>query len=155
MLPITLEKLLEYPEIKKLANGLLVIIHSEWVVSGERRMSYTTALKLVECCREYHWIKDVVSKSDTQADSTVRNLSGEFKAPILIGDKVSILYYISNIGNKSYTLKVDLAKRQTYLPQASFSLVNVFLDANGNSTNIPQFARLSLQNFSQKNSANT
>jgi acyl-CoA thioesterase FadM len=144
MQPITFERLHNNFDLKLQDKGFIVAVQREWVVKGENRMSYTTALKLAECCREYHWTKDICSKSEVVLDSTVRNLSAEFRAPIFIGDEVSIIYSVPHIGTRSYILQVEIKKSDNFESAVIISLTNVFLDSDGESVEFSQVVRFSL-----------
>jgi acyl-CoA thioesterase FadM len=150
MLPITLEKLLNSSEIQFSDTGFVVTLQPEWVVAKENRLSYITALKLAECCREYHWTKDLLSESSLFLDSTIRNLTAEFKAPLFIGDKVHVSYFVSHIGIKSYTLQIELERIDELTPASIFTLINVFLDSYGKSIDIAPTTRSYLNKLRSK-----
>ncbi len=149
MIPITLDRLFAEPGVKAMQDGLSITIQEKWVVFGEKRLSYSTAVKLVECCREYHWNKDILSIETDYLDSTVRSFTADFNSPIFIGDNIYVSYYVFNVGFKSYKLQVDLIKDGANNPSASFYLVSVFLDSSGKPCMIPQAAKTVLNKKKQ------
>ncbi len=118
------EVLIEYDE-----NEMVLVAQPTWVIPGEDRLSYTTIVRLVECCREYHWQKDVLHNSmNASLDSIVKYVECNFDHPILIGEKIAISYQIVDVKVRSYKTRfqvtlVDLAKLS-----AEATLVSVFYD---------------------------
>ena len=88
-------------------QGMRVPLKRSWVVPGEERLSYTTIVRLVECCREMHWDQDVALGGDgldTTFDSISRALECDFRRPVLLGKPLVIHYHVGEIGRTSYTL---------------------------------------------------
>lgn len=112
-------------------SGLDVTIPPSWIVEGEDRLSYTTIVRLIECCREYHWKKDILSKINkrkSHLDSICRSLSCEFIKPILVRSTIAISYCITEVRRKSYSLKFEVRNTIDRELCAEFSLVSVFYD---------------------------
>lgn len=85
-------------------NGIDVFIPSRWVVDGENRVSYTTIIRLVECCREFHWKKDIECIND-QIDSICGTINCKFLKPIESNAVIKIRYYLIDISEKKYILE--------------------------------------------------
>lgn len=82
-------------------NGINVFIPSSWVVDGENRVSYTTIIRVVECCREYHWNKDMKNKN---IDSICGSINAKFIKPIEVNVTIYISYSIKDISDNKYKL---------------------------------------------------
>jgi len=117
--------------------GLLVMVLPDWVVDNETRLSYTSIIRLVECCREYHWEKDILPFSDHAIDSTVKMINGEFKKPIPVGQIILIKYNIVQVRKKSYSLQFSVEDATNNNLYAIINLVSVFLDPTSGSTYYP------------------
>jgi acyl-CoA thioesterase FadM len=85
-------------------DGISVFIPSYWVVSGEDRVSYTTIIRLVECCREYHWEKDVICHNSI-LDSICGSLSSRFIKAIEVNSTIHIKYSIKDVKKNRYLLE--------------------------------------------------
>lgn len=112
-------------------NGLTVTIPPSWIVAGEDRLSYTTLIQLVECCREYQWQKDILSKierRDIHLDSICKSLTCDFIAPILVGSTISISYCTIEVRRKGYSLRFEVRNTKNKRLRAMFKQVSVFYD---------------------------
>lgn len=111
-------------------NGLTITIPSSWIIKGENRLSYTTLVRLIECCREYHWQTDILpnTKNNVSLDSICKSLYGEFINPILVGSVISITYLVIDIRRKGYSLRFEVRNTKTQTLCAKFDLVSVFYD---------------------------
>ena len=124
----TLSKLQEETEIIFTHDGMLVFIPSCWIVEGEDRLSYTTLVRLIECCREYHWQKDVIPGcSGALVDSISKSLVANFIKPILAGSQIKITYSVLSVGDKSYRIGFQLQSSNDCL-HAKFELIQIFYD---------------------------
>ena len=85
-------------------NGIVVFIPSAWVIGGEDRVSYTTIIRLVECCREYHWAKDIKSQNEI-FDSICGNISFRFTKSIGLNSTININYSVKEAAGKKYTVE--------------------------------------------------
>ncbi len=132
MKPITLDLLLKQEGVLCKESGLFVTIHPSWIVTGEDRLSYTNIIRLVECCREYHWNNDIMAKiTETPIDSITKSIDGNFITPIYVGSQISITYKIIGVRRIGYTLKFEICQADTYTLHAVVVLVSVFYDPLG------------------------
>jgi acyl-CoA thioesterase FadM len=112
-------------------SGLTVTIPPSWVVSGEDRLSYTTLVRLIECCREYHWQKDILSRTNTnnvRLDSICKSLTCDFISPILIGSTISISYSINEVRRKGYSMRFEVRDNSDGRLCATFEQISVFYE---------------------------
>ena len=110
------------------SDCLIVMVPWEWVVAGEDRLSYITVLRLVECCREYHWRTDVTPFCEEQLDSILVSCEARFRKPIRPGSQVAVRYRIVAAGTKSYDLDFCVSPRNSSSEHASVRMRCVFLD---------------------------
>ncbi|HKT40506.1 MAG TPA: hypothetical protein VJR48_19190, partial [Ktedonobacterales bacterium] len=76
MQPTTLEGLLAEGGVRCFAGGLEVEVQRAWIVAGEDRLAYTAIVRLVECCREWHWQSDILPHAGgALLDSITKSLS--------------------------------------------------------------------------------
>lgn len=136
--PTTLAELLREPNVVRDSAGLRMTVRANWVVDGEDRLSYTTLIRLVECCRELHWVNDVEPCLDSRGiDSIVRTCQAEFLQPVSVGSTICISYDVSNIGNKSYTLRFTIRVDMIATDVAVVDLVCVFYDPVARKSTVP------------------
>lgn len=136
MQPTTLAGLLAEGDVHRFVGGLEVVVRPAWIVSGEDRLAYTSIVRLVECCREWHWQSDVLSHaSGAPIDSITKTVSGEFKHPIAVGSLLRITYTVVEVRPRSYALRFQLATLgRTHAPPgpeqpcATLEMVSVFYD---------------------------
>lgn len=129
MVPVTLTDLLHSGLCTRVQDGLEISVASTWAVSGERRLSHTSQIALVECTREYHWQRDVLTVGVGALDSITRALAASFERPIALGSRIKIRYRIRKVGAKSYSLQ--FAAHETTEPSlvlSVFDMVSVFYD---------------------------
>lgn len=125
----TLDWLLGQGGVDLLDDGLAFTVHPSWIVPGEDRLSYTTLIRLVECCREHHWIKDVLPKAEgIIVDSTIKSIAGEFTRSILVGSAALMKYEIADVRSKGYSLRFQVYIRDSFEVVARFCLVSIFID---------------------------
>lgn len=111
------------------ADGLSVTVDPAWVVAGEDRLSYTTLVRLIECCREHHWAMDILPHiGDSQLDSICRSVCADFRSPIGTGTVIDITYRVSNVSERSYSLEFSVRTPPGGALCAELSLVSVFYD---------------------------
>jgi acyl-CoA thioesterase FadM len=123
----TLTDLLRDGSTKAMPNGLSVHVSPSMIISGEDRLSYTTVVRLVECCRELHWQKDILSyHKQNQLDSICKSITADFNRPILLGSDILITYAITEIRGKSYCLRFRIAERGSEFDSAVIEIVCVF-----------------------------
>jgi acyl-CoA thioesterase FadM len=121
-----------------LPDGLQVTALSSWIVPGEDRLSYTTLVRLIECCREHHWEQDIFPLAGGQPiDSITKSLAVSFARPIVVGTIVSIGYRVLEAHGKSYTLEFEIRERQSETLCAECTLVCVFYDPQHQCVSIP------------------
>jgi acyl-CoA thioesterase FadM len=133
MKPISFEKFVEnYPGVVELNfNGFSVLsVSPEWIIDGETRLSYTTIVRLIEFCREYHWNKDIKPFFSTTGiiDSTTKEFVCSFNQPVSLNSAVKIEYRFIEIRNRAYSLNFavsDLSRQKLYV---TVSMVCVFID---------------------------
>ena len=103
MEPTTLGKLLAEVPVTCEPGVLSLEIPASWIVPGENRLSYTTIIRLIECCREYHWRNDVTSGRGA-LDSIVLRCEASFRRVIPSGARVRIAYRVRRVMHKAYEL---------------------------------------------------
>lgn len=127
--PITLEQLISTEVVEMLPDGLRVAIASSWIVPGEDRLSYTSAIRLAECCREHHWRTDF-ARLAPRLDSIVSRCIAAFRKPMLVDSHLEVRYAVTRVGRRSYDCTVaflgldeDVAERR-----GDVVLTSVFYD---------------------------
>ncbi len=134
----TLGHLLQEGGVSMELQSLIITTRSTWVVKGEDKLSYTTLVRLVECCREYHWSCDVVPFAQgIPVDSTIRTLTARFLKPVKVGSTVAVAYKITAVHERSYLLDIEIRDISNDMICAHFSLDAVFFDAGNNSSMTP------------------
>ena len=96
------QELIKETEVQPIDNGLAIFCPRKWVIASENRVSYTTIIRLVECCREFHWYRDVENIKDV--DSTCKNINAQFFAPIIADSTVVIKFKLRYIFANKYVL---------------------------------------------------
>ena len=129
MEPTSLSNLLEEDGVTCSHNGLIVTVHPSWIVEGEDRLSYTSLVRLVECCRECHWMTDILPRAtDTPLDSITKTIAGSFMKPIPIGAEICIAYCVTDVRRKGYSLRFLICDEQEQTVHAEVELVSIFFD---------------------------
>jgi len=130
MEPTSLNMLMQTGCVVADLNGLTITIPPSWIIEGEDRLSYTTLVRLIECCREYHWQTDILPKinSNISLDSICKSIYGEFISPILVDSVISITYLITDIRRKGYSLRFEVRNTENQTLCAKFDLVSIFYD---------------------------
>jgi len=100
----TISSLKNETKVIERKNGISLFVPSYWVVDGEDRVSYTTIIRLIECCREYHWEKDVKSHNII-LDSICGSLNSRFIKAIEINSTINISYYIRDVKKTRYLIE--------------------------------------------------
>jgi acyl-CoA thioesterase FadM len=86
-------------------------------------------VRLIECCREYHWERDVAPLAGkNMLDSISKSLHAEFKRPIMIDSVICIRYDIIEVARKSYRLRFEVIDGEQH-QYCNFHLVSVFYDS--------------------------
>ncbi len=135
--PTTLDGLRALCSVIMHEEGLELVVPGAWVVQGEKRLSYVTIARLAECCREYHWLKDI-APLDSHADSVVVECRGSFLKPVPPETSIGVYYRVVRVGGRSYDLLVELvdARGQGNL-YARVTTTNVFFDADRTASALP------------------
>jgi acyl-CoA thioesterase FadM len=127
----TLSHLIEEGGVVRHSGGLRVKVHSFWAVPGENRLSYTTLIRLIECCREHHWDIDIKPLTDgIPLDSICKSITGEFIKPVPLESLMSITYRVTDVRSKGYSLDFYVQHETDGALHASVSMVSVFYDPN-------------------------
>lgn len=95
-------------QITEKDNGLIIFVPLSWIVDNEERVSYTTLIRLVECCREYHWSKDV-TKKNILLDSICGSINSSFIKTVKGDSTITIIYSIKKVERKKYTIEFVIA----------------------------------------------
>lgn len=129
MEPTSLNRLIQEGGIELTPEGLIVNVKSFWIIEGEDRLSYTTLIRLIECCREHHWNVEILPwMRDDSIDSITKTITGEFLSVIPSGSVIWIEYKVIHVGQRSYTLRFQVRDKNDKRLYASFDLVQVFYD---------------------------
>jgi acyl-CoA thioesterase FadM len=143
----SLRDLVSSGTVEVTADGIIVKVTSDMVIAGEDRLSYTTILRLVECCREFHWEKDVLPSFDSgSTDSICRSVSARFRRPALVGMSIQISYHVTHVDEREYGLTFSLNNIADCQLCADVKLDNVFFDASSHrATSPPSSVRKALE----------
>src|SRR5690348_15053598 len=129
MQPTTLEGLLAEGGVRRFAGGLEVEVRRAWIVAGEDRLAYTAIVRLVECCREWHWQSDILPHAGgAPLDSITKSFAGVFDHPIAVGSLLQITYQVIDARARSYQLRFQLTTLHPDQQCASLEMVSVFYD---------------------------
>lgn len=129
MQPTTLEGLLAEGDVRCFAGGLEVEVRRAWIIAGEDRLAYTAIVRLVECCREWHWQSDILPHAGgAPLDSITKSFTGEFTHPIAVGSLLRITHQVIDARPRSYRLRFALATLQPEQLCATLEMVSVFYD---------------------------
>ncbi len=136
MRPTQLRALLDEGSLWRDGGGLAGVARQAWIVEGEDRLSYTTIVRLVECCREHHWEVDIAphvaaaaeAAEATSLDSITKSLSCEFLHPVAVNSDFSITYRITEVRTHSYRLTFELRDWAPDRVCARIDMVCVFYD---------------------------
>ena len=125
----TLRDLIEKGVARIVQDGIVVKVHTSMIIQGEDRLSYTTIIRLTECCREAHWAKDVIeAQQNIEIDSICTALSSEFKKPTLVGTEIEISYKVERVTEKGYGLFFQIRDTSTQYINAELRIDSVFYD---------------------------
>lgn len=128
----SLSGLIKHTEVELMENGISLQVSPKWVVQGEDHLSYTTMIRLVECCREYHWRRDVLDFFEKPwLDSTTKSIMGDFKKPVHVHEKIDIIYEIEEIRRRGYRLCFIIIDSEHDVC-AKVIMVFVFIDSERN-----------------------
>lgn len=137
MTPATLSALLAEGGVRLRPDGFEVETRRAWVVPGEDRLSATTILRLVECCREHHWQTDIVPSATGQpVDSITKSISAEFYQPAPVPGAVHITYAVTQVRGRGYELRFAVRLPDGTLC-ATVTMVQVFFDAETHQATVP------------------
>ncbi|HEY1387478.1 MAG TPA: thioesterase family protein [Ktedonobacterales bacterium] len=129
MQPTTLEGLLAEGGVRRFAGGLEVEVRRAWIVAGEDRLAYTAIVRLVECCREWHWQSDILPHAGgAPLDSITKSFTAEFSHPIALGSLLRITHQVIDARPRSYRLRFELTTLQPGQRCAMLEMVSVFYD---------------------------
>lgn len=131
MEPTTLAGLIATPSVEMTPKGIRVDVLDSWIVPGENRLSYASAIRLAECCREYHWRRDLAVLAPS-LDSIVVRCDANFTNPVIVGTRIQLLYAVTRINGRSYecTITIGPAGCAGSTCLARVVLTNVFYDAD-------------------------
>jgi acyl-CoA thioesterase FadM len=119
-------------------NELIVTVDSSMIIEGEDRLSYTTIFRLVECCRELHWRRDIDKQSNDQPlDTICKSVTGQFKSPIIVGSVISIGYQLGKIVGRGYTLAFTIRSRDHSETYAEVLIDSIFYNCISHSSMEP------------------
>lgn len=123
----------ESKTITCLDDGLQLVAEAQWIVNNETKLSYTTIVRLVECCREHHWQKDIKPLlTNSQIDSTCRFLKSDFTHPIEVNQMINIVYNVTAIRDHSYCLQFTIFNDIRTLKYTEVELVMVLINVLSN-----------------------
>jgi acyl-CoA thioesterase FadM len=129
MQPTTWAGLLAEGGVRRFVGGLDVLVPRAWIVAGEDRLAYTAIVRLVECCREWHWASDILPHVEgAPLDSITKSIICEFARPIAVGSLLRITHRIIAVRPRSYQLRFQLSTRNPEHPCATLEMVSVFYD---------------------------
>src|SRR5690348_11717484 len=129
MQPTTLEGLLAEGGVRRFAGGLEVEVRRAWIVAGEDRLAYTAIVRLVECCREWHWQSEILPHAGgAPLDSITKSFAAEFTQPIALGSQLRITHQVIDARPRSYRLRFELTTLQPEQRCATLEMVSVFYD---------------------------
>lgn len=124
----TLNSLQKLKLVTESDNGIIIHVQKSMIIRGENRLSYSTIFRLIECCREYHWIKDIKPFINrNKIDSICKSIKGEFKAPIIPQTDIYIFYKVSEIRSKGYLINFWIKDVISERLLAKIWMVNVFV----------------------------
>jgi acyl-CoA thioesterase FadM len=128
----------ESAEVLCLVDGLRVVADAHWIVSGEGKLSYTTLLRLVECCREHHWQKDLRCRLEqSDIDTTCKTIKARFVHPVGAGQRIDIVYSVSEVRKRSYRIRFSVLDTRRLIQFAEVELAMVFVDTRGGGVTSP------------------
>lgn len=99
----SLATLLKQTKVVFKENGMEIYVPQSWIVEGEKRLSYTTLIRLTECCREYHWEKDILPLNRC-TDSICGHINANFSKPVNSEQVILITYKVRCVFEKKYIL---------------------------------------------------
>ena len=129
--PTRLDDLLADPlaGVTLLADGMTVRAAAAWVVPGEDHLSYTTLTRLVECCREHHWARDVLPAAQGEPiEAIARSFSARFYQAAPVGVVIRLSYQVCAVRSRMYQLRVVIADPKQRITYARCALDCVFYD---------------------------
>ena len=129
MQPTSLAGLLAEGGVRRFVGGLEVVVQPAWIIAGEDRLAYTAIVRLVECCREWHWESDIIPHAGgAPLDSITKSIHGEFTRPIAVGSLLRITHQVIAVAPRSYQLRFQLATQRPEQQCAILEMVSVFYD---------------------------
>jgi acyl-CoA thioesterase FadM len=141
MQPTTLAGLLAEGDVRQFASGLEVVVRRAWILADEDRLAYTAIVRLVECCREWHWQADILPHAaGAPLDSITKSLTAVFSHPMMLGSMLRITHQVVAVRPRSYQLRFTLATHDPDQPGqpaqraqlvqdcATLDMVSVFYD---------------------------
>ena len=131
------------------ANGLTVTINPSWIIAGEDRLSYTTLIRIIECCREHHWNLDILAYAgDTPVDSILKTINANFINAILANSQIKITYKVTDVRSRGYSMRFNVFDAESQTLCAEIDIVSVFYDpVEHKSVAPPDTVRNSLSNL--------
>ena len=125
----SLDALMREDGVSVVPGGLCLVVLPAWIVAGEERLSYTTFVRLVECCREHHWRTDVLPHAGVASiDSITKSFTCRFLAPMLAYAAISISWRVMDVRAKGYTLHFQARDVASETTCAECDMVSVFYD---------------------------
>lgn len=125
----TLALLLREEGIMLLPCGIALTVLPSWIVPGEDRLSYTTLIRLIECCREHHWLEDIQTAfAGVKLDSICKSFTLICHKPINVGARLRLIYEIDEVRTRSYSLKFTVRDENASIVYSEAKTVSVFFD---------------------------
>jgi len=90
--------------VKLHRNGFALELSRDWCIQGETRLSYSTAVFLLECCRDFHWQRDIAPLG--VPDSITRYLEGDFANSIGLPTQLRLAYNLETVDRGKYWLRI-------------------------------------------------
>jgi len=97
----TYKKLCSETQVNEYDDGIEIFLQDSWIVDGEHRISYTTIIRLIECCREYHWLKDTKGCEES-IDSICAHIDIKFRRPLSGNARAVIKYKVIRVFDRKY-----------------------------------------------------
>lgn len=125
----TFRQLLGKENIVRKEHGFGLKASPDWIVRGEDHLSYTTIIRLAECCREYCWSRLLLDSAYPPAPDVIcKSVEADFRRPILAGTEIDLSCVVFNFSDKSFRLSVLFIDAGTGAFYAKVTLLLVFYD---------------------------
>lgn len=126
----TLQNLISNSNVFLDVDGIEITAEKSWVVDNEYYLSYTTLIRLIECCREHHWNKDIKPKlREKDIDTTCRSINIKFSKSIRLSKRFKIKYKISKVTKYTYDAVFTIIDKNYIIYSVAF-LKMIFICTN-------------------------